>query len=375
MIGRQIESILLQYLKPNKVVVLLGARRIGKTTLIKKIERTFERNTLYLNAEDTLSKEILETKSISSYKRNFEGIDLLIIDEAQVIPEIGKILKLIVDELEGIKVLATGSSAFDLMNRFGEPLTGRSFTFHLYPFSQSELKEIENPIEMKQNLADKLVFGMYPELLEYKTANEKKTYLNNLVNTYLLKDILALEGLRGSSKIMDLLKLLAWQTGMEVSPHELGKNLNMSKNTVDKYLDLLQKVFVIFELKAFSKNLRKEVSKNRKWYFVDTGVRNAIISDFSPVETRKDVGQLWENFIISERLKKYNNHLSGTHLHFWRTYDQQEIDLVEETDGNLNGFEIKWQKTKGKIPIAWKNTYPEAGFSILTKSDYPENIE
>ena len=303
MIGRQIESILLQYLKPNKVVVLLGARRIGKTTLIKKIERTFERNTLYLNAEDTLSKEILETKSISSYKRNFEGIDLLIIDEAQVIPEIGKILKLIVDELEGIKVLATGSSAFDLMNRFGEPLTGRSFTFHLYPFSQSELKEIENPIEMKQNLADKLVFGMYPELLEYKTANEKKTYLNNLVNTYLLKDILALEGLRGSSKIMDLLKLLAWQTGMEVSPHELGKNLNMSKNTVDKYLDLLQKVFVIFELKAFSKNLRKEVSKNRKWYFVDTGVRNAIISDFSPVETRKDVGQLWENFIISERLK------------------------------------------------------------------------
>ena len=375
MIGRQIESILLQYLKPNKVVVLLGARRIGKTTLIKKIERTFERNTLYLNAEDTLSKEILETKSISSYKRNFEGIDLLIIDEAQVIPEIGKILKLIVDELEGIKVLATGSSAFDLMNRFGEPLTGRSFTFHLYPFSQSELKEIENPIEMKQNLADKLVFGMYPELLEYKTANEKKTYLNNLVNTYLLKDILALEGLRGSSKIMGLLKLLAWQTGMEVSPHELGKNLNMSKNTVDKYLDLLQKVFVIFELKAFSKNLRKEVSKNRKWYFVDTGVRNAIISDFSPVETRKDVGQLWENFIISERLKKHNNQLSGTHLHFWRTYDQQEIDLVEETDGNLNGFEIKWQKTKGKIPIAWKNTYPEAGFSILTKSDYPENIE
>ena len=232
MIGRQIESILLQYLKPNKVVVLLGARRIGKTTLIKKIERTFERNTLYLNAEDTLSKEILETKSISSYKRNFEGIDLLIIDEAQVIPEIGKILKLIVDELEGIKVLATGSSAFDLMNRFGEPLTGRSFTFHLYPFSQSELKEIENPIEMKQNLADKLVFGMYPELLEYKTANEKKTYLNNLVNTYLLKDILALEGLRGSSKIMDLLKLLAWQTGMEVSPHELGKNLNISKNTM-----------------------------------------------------------------------------------------------------------------------------------------------
>ena len=375
MIGRQIESVLLKYLKPNKVVILLGARRIGKTTLIKKIERSFKGNSLYLNAEDSLSKEILETRSISSYKRNFEGINLLIIDEAQVIPEIGKILKLIVDELEGIKVLATGSSAFDLMNRFGEPLTGRSFTFHLYPFSPSELKEIENPIEMKQNMADKLVFGMYPELLEYKTANEKKTYLNNLVNTYLLKDILALEGLRGSSKIMDLLKLLAWQTGMEVSPHELGKNLNMSKNTVDKYLDLLQKVFVIFELKAFSKNLRKEVSKNRKWYFVDTGVRNAIISDFSPVETRKDVGQLWENFIISERLKKHNNQLSGTHLHFWRTYDQQEIDLVEETDGNLNGFEIKWQKAKGKIPIAWKNTYPEAGFTILTNSDYPENIE
>lgn len=374
MLNRKIESTIKEYLRPNKVVVLIGARRVGKTILAKKIEKEYEGNTIYLNAEDAITREILGTRIVSSYRRNFEGVDLLVIDEAQTIPEIGQILKLIVDEIKGIKVLATGSSAFDLMNKFGEPLTGRSFSFHLFPFSQGELMEIETPIESKHKLGEKLLFGMYPELTTYTTIAEKKTYLNNLVNTYLLKDILAMDDLRGTSKIMSLLKLLAYQVGNEVSPHELGKQLGMSKNTVDKYLNLLQKVFIIFELKAFSKNLRKEVSKNRKWYFVDNGVRNAIISDFSPIETRKDVGQLWENFLLSERLKLHNNKQSDTKMYFWRTYDQQEIDLVEETDGQLNAFEIKWQQTKVKIPIAWKNAYPDAGFRIIQKEDFPDWI-
>lgn len=233
------------------------------------------------------------------------------------------------------------------------------------------LTEKSNPVKARQNLEEKLVFGMYPELLEYKKFEEKKLYLNNLVNNYLLKDIFAIDGLRGTSKMMDLLKLLAWQIGNEVSPHELGKQLGMSKNTVEKYLDLLQKVYVIFELKAYSKNLRKEVSKSRKWYFIDNGVRNAVISDYSPIELRRDIGQLWENFLLSERLKQHNNSLSGSRMYFWRTYDQQEIDLVEETEGRLKAFEIKWKKGKVKTPVAWKNAYPDADFQSVQKDDYP----
>ncbi|MCD4736306.1 MAG: ATP-binding protein [Bacteroidales bacterium] len=371
MLDRKIESILQEYLRPNKVLILIGARRVGKTVLAKKIEKKFRGNSLYLNAEDAFSREILETGSISSYKRNLEGVDLLLVDEAQTIPEIGRILKLIVDEVKGIRILATGSSVFDLLNKFGEPLTGRSFKFNLFPFSQAELMQVESPVTARQNLEEKLVFGMYPELLEYKKSEEKKIYLNNLVNTYLLKDILAIDGLRGTSKMMDLLKLLAYQIGNEVSPHELGKQLGMSKNTVEKYLDLLQKVYVVFELKAFSKNLRKEVSKNRKWYFVDNGVRNAVISDYSPIELRRDSGQLWENFLLSERLKLHNNSLSGSRMYFWRTYDQQEIDLVEETAGKLKAYEIKWKKGKVKTPVAWNNAYPDADFQSVQKDDYP----
>lgn len=372
MLKRKIETLLGEYLLPNKVVLLLGARRVGKTVLAKKIKKEFKGNSLYLNAEEATTREIFSTRNVSSYKRNFEGIELLVVDEAQTIPDIGQIFKLIVDEIAGIKILATGSSAFDLLNKFGEPLTGRSFSFYLYPFSQEELMEVENPIIAKQNLDERLIFGMYPELSEYQTLQAKKSYLINLINTYLLKDILAIDGLRGTSKIMDLLKLLAYQIGNEVSPHELGKQLGMSKNTIDKYLDLLQRVFIIFEVKAFSKNLRKEVSKNRKWYFIDNGVRNGIISEFTDVGIRKDTGQLWENFTISERLKLHNNKQSGTKLHFWRTYDQQEIDLVEETEGQLNAFEIKWRHSKAKVPVAWKNTYPGAGFRLIKKEDFPD---
>lgn len=374
MLKRKLTDTIKQYLFPNKVILILGARRVGKTILVKSIEKEFKGNVLFLNAEDSLAKEILETRSISSYKRNLEGIDLLIVDEAQTITAIGQILKLIVDEIQGIRIIATGSSAFDLLNKFGEPLTGRSFTFHLFPFAQAERMEHENRYEAKQKLPERLIYGSYPEISEYNTYKEKELYLFNLINTYLLKDILSIDGLRGTSKIMDLLKLLAFQTGSEVSPHELGKQLGMSKNTVEKYLNLLQKVFVIFELKAFSKNLRKEVSKNRKWYFYDNGIRNAIISDFTPLELRKDLGILWENYMLSERLKINHYNLSETQMYFWRTYDQQEIDLIEENSGQLSAFELKWGKGKVKIPIAWTNTYPNAGFNIIRPEDYPHWI-
>lgn len=372
MLARMLKLNIEKYLRPNKVIIILGSRRVGKTVLINQIEKDFHGKVLKLNAEDSLTKEFLGHKSITNYKTTLSGIDLLIIDEAQTIPEIGQILKLIVDEIEGIKIIATGSSAFDLLNKFGEPLTGRSFTFNLFPFSASEFLEIESQFESMQKLEERLIYGSYPELLEYETAAEKQFYLQNLVSTYLLKDIFALDGLRGTSRIFDLLKLLAFQMGGEVSPHELGKQLGMSKNTIDKYLNLLQKVFVIFELTAFSNNLRKEVSKGKKWYFLDNGIRNAIINDFTQIANRRDVGQLWENFILAERLKQNHYALNNKRMYFWRTYDQQEIDLIEVADGKLEAFEIKWGKAKAKEPKAWAKAYPEAKFTVISKQDFPK---
>lgn len=371
MINRLQQKNIEQFLRPNKVVVILGSRRVGKTVLIKQIEKTFDGKTLLMNAEEILTKDFLSYKSISNYRSKLSGVDLFIVDEAQVIPDIGNILKLIVDEIKGIKIIATGSSAFDLLNRFGEPLAGRSFTFNLFPLSTSEFLLGESKMESLIKLEERLIYGMYPELIEYKTNIEKEFYLQNLVKTYLLKDILALDGLRGSSKIMGLLQLLAYQLGSEVSAHELGKQLGISKNTVDKYLDLLSKVFIIYELKAFSKNLRKEVSKNKKWYFYDNGIRNAIIEDFSPISLRKDIGPLWENFMISERLKNNHYNLLQKKMFFWRTYDQQEIDLVEVKGEKIEAFEFKWNQAKAKIPIAWKKAYPDAIHTTVSKNDYP----
>ncbi|HED05358.1 MAG TPA: ATP-binding protein [Ignavibacteria bacterium] len=371
---RQLQQTIESNLIPNKVIVLQGARRVGKTVLIRQIINNYGGKALYLNAEDSLTTELLKVRSIASYRRNFSGIQLLVIDEAQTIPEIGKILKLIVDEIKGIRIIATGSSAFDLLNRFGEPLTGRSITYHLFPFSQSELMQRQTVIEAKQEIENRLLYGSYPELFHYETIEEKRVYLYNLVHTYLLKDILTLDGIRGASRLMDLLKLIALQIGNEVSSNELSKKLGMSKNTVDKYLDLLSKVFIIFPLRGFSKNLRKEISKSVKWYFYDTGVRNAIISNFNELILRQDAGSLWENYLISERLKKHHYEMDFANLYFWRTYDQQEIDLVEEINGQLTAYEIKWGNKKAKKPVAWQKAYPDAEFKIINKDDFPHWI-
>ena len=375
-IARELESTLTQNYKPNKVMIILGARRVGKTVLLKQIIQKSDKRSTYLNAEDFYVREMLKERSISNYKRQFSGIERIIIDEAQTIAGIGLILKLIVDEIEGIEVVVTGSSAFDLLNRFGDPLTGRSFTYHLFPFSQSELSRIESPLQTKQNLHERLIFGSYPEIFLYENIQEKKEYLQNLVSTYLLKDILSLDGLRGASKMTNLLQLLAFQIGNEVSPYELSKHLGISKNTVDKYLDLLSKVFVIFKLGGFSKNLRKEISKGQKWYFFDNGVRNAIISDFKPLNLRNDAGALWENYIISERFKKNHYTRKYNSMFFWRTYDQQEIDLIEVNEGQIDAFEIKWNPRKiPRIPKAWVTNYPDAGFSTINPDNYLDFIE
>lgn len=361
---------------PNKVLILLGARRVGKTRLIKDFLKTQPENTfLELNGEDMNDANLLKERSVTNYKRLLSGIELLVIDEAQHIPEIGQILKLIVDSIDGIKVIATGSSTFDLNNQLGEPLVGRKNTLYLFPLSQIEFSEYENFKQTSENLEQRLLFGGYPELEQYTGWNEKQDYLYEIVNSYLLKDILIYDGIKNSAKIYDLLRLIAFQVGNEVSLQELGNQLQISKNTVERYLDLLSKVFVLYKLDGFSRNLRKEIVKSSKWYFYDNGIRNALINNFNRLELRNDVGELWENYLASERLKKQNYRKIKTLNYFWRTYDQQELDWLEETSDKLTGFEFKWNENrKSKIPTAFAKAYPDAGFEVINKSNYMDFI-
>lgn len=370
-IHRSIEENILKYLRPNKAVVLLGARRVGKTKLVESIIQQVNEPTLVLNGDDQDTLTILAEKSKANYERLLGSIRFLVIDEAQEIPDIGSKLKLMVDTIEGIKILVTGSSVLDLNSNVGEPLVGRKMTFHLYPFSQSELSSKENYLETIQNLETRLIYGTYPELEFLPTLNEKALYLNEIINSYLLKDILAYEGIQRREKIVSLLRIMAYRVGSEISIESIGNELGISKNTVDKYLDLLSKVFIIKRVAGFSRNLDNEITKKAKWYFYDNGIRNAIISNFNRLELRDDQGKLWENYLISERLKKQEYTLDYSSNYFWRTHAQQEIDWVEEKDGQLKAFEFKWSKNaKVKIPNAWKNGYPDASFQSIDRSNY-----
>lgn len=369
-LNREITSSIIQSLKPNKVVVILGSRRTGKTVLLKKIVETLNEKHLLLNGDDFTTLSLFEPRTIEHFKSVLGKTKLLIIDEAQQIPEIGKSLKLIVDNIPEIRILISGSSAFDILNKTGEPLTGRKITFYLYPFSQTEYNQRENIAETKARLNERLILGNYPELIHLQGKNEKGNYLKELASSYLLKDILTFEGIKNADKILNLLKLIAFQIGKEVSLHELGRQLGMHKNTVDKYLDLLSKTFIIFSVNAFSRNRRNEISKSKRWYFYDNGIRNIIIENVNDINLRNDVGELWENYVVSERLKfqQYNAMLVSNY--FWRTYQQQEIDWIEEREGKLFAYEIKWNsKKKVKIPSAWKTSYPESSFEVI----HPEN--
>jgi predicted AAA+ superfamily ATPase len=368
---RSIEEQVLKSLVPNKVILLLGPRRVGKTVLIKQLIQRLKEPYLLLNGEDFSVWEILARRSVQHYKSLLGDKKVLLIDEAQKIPDIGNILKLMVDEIEGLKILVTGSSAFDMDKYTGEPLTGRKKTFHLLALSEQELSQAETAIENRDNLRLRLVYGNYPEVVQLKNLEDKAEYLKELVNAYLLKDILAFENIRNADKILNLLRLVAHQVGGTVSNTELGAQLGMSKNTVEKYLDLLSKVFVLHKVGAFSKNLRKEISKSSKWYFYDNGLRNVLIANLNPIELRDDIGQLWENYVISERLKyqKYNKKIVNNY--FWRTYDQQEIDWLEEREGNIFGYEIKWNpKKQPSPPKGWQKAYPDAVFEAIHRDNY-----
>jgi predicted AAA+ superfamily ATPase len=373
-ITRNLKQKIGSYLQPNKVVMIFGARRVGKTVLMNQIIEQFEGKKLIMNGEDYDSLALLENRSISNYRNLLEGIDLLVIDEAQHIPEIGPKLKLMVDEIKGIRIMVSGSSSFDLFNKSGEPLVGRGAQFHLTTFSQSEIAQIENRLETQQNLETRLIYGSYPEVVLMSSNEQRKEYLKNIVNSYLLKDILMVDGIKNASKMKELLQLISFQAGSEVSYEELGTRLSMSKNTVEKYLDLLSKTFVIFRLGAFSRNLRKEVTKAGKWFFYDTGIRNALIGAFNSLAMRQDIGSLWENYLISERIKKNLNANVNKDLYFWRTYDGQEIDLIEVAGDEITAFEFKWGEREPKIPPAFSQNYPQAMFQVVNRKNYLEFI-
>lgn len=368
---RIIEKRLKSMIGKNKVLLILGTRRVGKTVLINKIIKEYNKQVVLLNGEDMATQEILQQRTAANYKRIVGDAQLLVIDEAQAIPETGKVLKLMIDSLPDLTIIATGSSSFDLLNKAGEPLTGRKIQFQLYPVAQLELESRENFVETRQHLEERLVFGSYPEMLQLPSYREKEEYLQELVQSYLLKDILAFEGIRQSNKIMKLLRLIAFQTGSEVSYNELGNQLGISKNTVESYLDLLSKVFLIYRLPAYSTNQRKEISKGSKWYFADNGIRNAIANDLRLLNLRQDTGSLWENYLLSERIKRNSYLHEHVQYFFWRNYDQQEVDFIELKQGKLYAYEFKYNNNKRvKIPAAFSAAYPEVLFECITKDNY-----
>ena len=358
-------------LDPRKVNVILGIRRSGKTSLIEKFLEAYEHKYLFLNGDDIQVQDLLSRQSITQFQNLLAGYKLLVIDEAQQVPNIGLNLKLIIDHIKDVIVLVTGSSLFDLDQKLGEPLTGRKKTFKLFTIAQLELNAYENPLESSANLDNRLVYGSYPEVITAINNHEKEIYLREIVNSYLLKDILVYDGIRNSNKIYKILQLLAYQVGKEVAFDELATHVSMSKNTVEKYLDLLEKNFILYKLSSFSSNPRKELSKKKRFYFHDNGIRNALINNFNPLSIRNDVGELWENYIFYERMKFLEYNDIFVNRYFWRTYDQQEIDLVEEENQCLSAFEVKYSsKAKYKFSKYWLEHYPEAVNQLIHKDNY-----
>ena len=356
---------------PGKVVVLYGPRRVGKTTLVRRYVRDHAPDAMVVTGEDIAVREYLESQSVAKLREFVGGRRTLVVDEAQHVREIGLNLKLLVDHVEGLKVVATGSSSFDLAAQTGEPLTGRKTTLLLLPLAQLELGRLEAAHETRANLEARLLYGSYPEVVLLAANEDRAAYLRELIASYLFGDILQLEGIRHAAKLTVLLQLIAFQIGKDVSINELASSAGMNKNTVDRYLDLLEKAYVIYSRHGFSRDLRKEITKSRRYYFHDNGVRNGLIGNFNPLALRDDAGALWENYALAERLKR--NLYTGHHAtsYFWRTYDRQEIDLVEDHQGELMAAEMKWSQRKTpKAPGGWRKAYPDSAFRVVHPADY-----
>ena len=373
MINRLLKTELTEKLTHSqKIIIIYGARQVGKTTLVKQVLADLPYKTLSINADENKYIDVLSSRDLSKMRLLIDGYELLFIDEAQRIPDIGLNLKILHDAFPNLKIIVTGSSAFELANRTQESLTGRTWTFSLFPIAYTELRQQQNIFDLDQQLETLLRFGAYPEVFSLSNQADKIQFLNELTRSYLYKDILELSTIKYPEKIKKLLQLLAFQAGSEVSLNELGNSLQMSKETVGTYIDLLEKAFVVFRLSAFSRNLRKEIVKMDKIYFYDLGIRNALINNFNTLDSRNDVGQLWENFLVTERFKKNAYQKRFVNSYFWRTYTGAELDYIEEGNGHLAGFEFKYGQKIAKAPKSWSETYPNSSFQCINRSNYWE---
>lgn len=353
----------------GKVILLFGARQVGKTTLINQLLENRSEPILSISGDEPDIREIFKEITSTQLNTLIGNHKILFIDEAQRIKNIGLTLKLIIDNIKGVQVIATGSSAFELANKTSEPLTGRKYAFHLHPITFEEMLEHSNLLIEKRNLPQRLVYGCYPEIIIKES--ESKELLKLLADSYLYKDLLLLESIKKPILLEKIIKALAFQIGNQVSYNEIARLVQADKITVEKYIDLLQKAFVIFTLPAFSRNVRNEIKKSRKIYFYDNGIRNALIGNFNPIESRTDVGALWENFLVSERLKFLTNNNIDKNIYFWRTTQQQEVDFIEESANTLNAYEFKWNINKRpKLSKTFLRAYPNTTFKVINKHNY-----
>jgi hypothetical protein len=370
---RTIQKAIEQNLFEGKIIVIYGARQVGKTTLLKTIEKKYsQKKSFFINCDDPDVREKLRNTNSTDLKNLFQGYEMIFIDEAQRVKDIGLTLKIAIDAMPEKQFIVTGSSSFDLANKINEPLTGRKYEFSLYPFSIEEISVNLDPLEKDRNLKNWLIYGMYPDVV--KKPNKSLFVLDNLVRGSLYKDALEHQNLKHTEILDKLLQALAFQIGQEVSYNELATLLGVNKATVERYVKILEQSFIIYQLKPFSRNLRNELKKMRKIYFYDIGIRNALIKAYGPIDLRNDIGAVWENFILSERIKKNDNHLRYVKRYFWRTQQKQEIDYLEEENNKICAFEFKWKKEKFKTPKVFSETYPEAKIQLINHKNYKKFV-
>lgn len=369
MFQRHIQKAIEESLFKNKVIVIYGARQVGKTTMVKEIQKRYEGQSLYLNCDEPDIRNSLSGKTSTQLKSFFGNNRLVIIDEAQRVTDIGLTLKLVFDSFPDIQIVATGSSSFDLANKVVEPLTGRKREFFLPAISVAEILSQYSQIEFKRIIENRILFGMYPGVIVGDSREERKN-IEEIARSYLYKDILQIDTIRNGESVEKLLKALALQIGQEVSYNELAKTVGINKKTVEKYVHILEKAFIIFSLRPYFKNARNELTRLRKIYFCDTGVRNALINNFNSFDTRNDIGVLWENFIIAERMKRNNNYDIEASTYFWRTIDGREIDYLEEAKDILSAYEIKWSQSGSTVPKVFADNYPGVMYNVINKDNF-----
>ena len=372
LINRALNDLIRHYLPDKRTLVILGPRRVGKTTLLRSVQNE-NKNVLFLNGDEKEIQTLFESGNVETLKKAFGSNEIVILDEAQRITNIGLSLKLITDDLPQIKLIVSGSSAFHLNNSIQEMLTGRKWDFKMYPLSYSEMVGHHGWIKEKLLLSHRMVYGYYPDVV-LNDGLERKI-LRELLQEYLYKDILLWQDIKKSDKLYDLLRALAYQVGHEVNYTQLGKLIHLDNETIEKYIVLLEQCFIIFRLNAYSRNLRNEIKRGKKIYFFDNGVRNALISNFQQLELRNDIDALWENFIVSERMKKLEYTETYPNNYFWRTTDQAEIDYLEDMDGILSCYEFKWNPSKGKsIPASFIKAYPQSNYTIIHRENFEDFI-